>query len=199
MDRSLGDYFTVPAGSGSVVTFPATAIFLSLLDRRLLPLRYCLAEHVSTPLQRISLGQVLDAAAMAASALVERRRSAVLHAHHAEGRAGWFVPMSTLWVVLPLAMTGAAEALHFPGQVASTTRHSPSRYGAWQQLAMVWRIIATGFYLSTAVVGLIRGATNWPPDNIDTSSRCQLDCCARDDQLWMIPNRCKALQVPESS
>ncbi|KAG1338991.1 putative protein NRT1/ PTR FAMILY 2.6 [Cocos nucifera] len=117
MDRSLGHHFTIPAGSLQVVNLIAMSFFLSLLDRLLLPPWHCLIRHIPTPLQRIGLGHVLNAAAMAASALVEQRRSTIVHAHNAEGRAGWIVPMSALWLVLPLTMTGAGEALHFPGQV----------------------------------------------------------------------------------
>nr|XP_019702405.1 protein NRT1/ PTR FAMILY 2.7 isoform X2 [Elaeis guineensis] len=168
MGRSLGHHFTVPAGSLQVVTLTATAIFLSLLDRLLLPLWHFLTDHIPTPLQRIGVGHVLNAAAMAASALVERRRSAIVHARHAEGQAGWIVPMSALWLMLPLAMTGAAEALHFPGQVALYYQEFPQSLRS-MATAMVGLIIAAGFYLSTAVVGLIRRATNWLPDNINTS------------------------------
>ncbi|KAG1362630.1 putative protein NRT1/ PTR FAMILY 2.5 [Cocos nucifera] len=76
--------------------------------------------------------------------------------------------MSALWLMLSLAMTGAAEALHFPGQVAFYYQEFPQSLRS-MATAMVGLVIAAGYYLSTAVVGLIRRATNWLPDNINTS------------------------------
>lgn len=168
MDRSLGHHFTIPAGSMQVVTLTATAIFISIFDRLLLLPWHCLTEHFPTPLQRIGLGHVLNAAAMAASALVERRRAAIVHAHHAGGEAAWIVPMSALWLALPLVITGAGEALHFPGQVALYYQEFPQSLRS-MATAMAGLIIAIAYYLSTAVVGLILRATNWLPDNLNTS------------------------------
>ncbi|URE11204.1 POT family [Musa troglodytarum] len=168
MDRSLGPHFSIPAGSMVVSSLAATTVSLFLLDRLLLPLWCRLAGGPSTPLQRIGLGQVVNAAGMAASALVERRRAAVVHAHHAEGQPGWVVPMTALWLVLPLAVTGVGEALHFPSEVALYYQEFPLSLRS-TATGMVALLIALGFYLSTAVVDLVRRATGWLPDNINGS------------------------------
>ncbi|CAL9184951.1 unnamed protein product [Musa hybrid cultivar] len=168
MDRSLGPHFSIPAGSMVVSSLAATTVSLFLLDRLLLPLWCRLAGGPSTPLQRIGLGQVINAAGMAASALVERRRAAVVHAHHAEGQPGWVVPMTALWLVLPLTVTGVGEALHFPSQVALYYQEFPRSLRS-TATGMVALLVAVGFYLSTAVVSLVRRATGWLPDNINGS------------------------------
>ncbi|WOL01891.1 protein NRT1/ PTR FAMILY 2.7-like [Canna indica] len=168
MDRSVGPRFSIPAGSISVSSLAATMLALSLLDRLVLPLWRRLTRHTPTPLQRIGLGHALNIAAMAASALVERKRAGVVHAHHAEGQAGWEVPMTALWLVVPMVVTGVGEALHFPGQVALYYEEFP-RSLRNTSAGMMSVLIGLGFYLSTAMVDLVRRNTGWLPDNINAA------------------------------
>lgn len=168
MDRTLGPHFSISAGSFVVSSLAATAISLCLLDRFLLPLWRRLTRHTPTPLQRVGLGHVFNAAGMAASALVERAREGVVRSHHKESEANWVVPMSALWLVVPLVLTGVGEAFHFPGQVALYYREFPAMLRN-TSTGMIAVIIALGFYLSTAVIDLIRRTTGWLPDNINTS------------------------------
>lgn len=168
VDRSLGRHFTVPAGSISVSNLAAVVVSIILLDRFLFPLCNKLTHYTPTPLQRIGLGHVINTIGMAASALVERKRAAVVHAHHAENQAAWIAPMSVLWLVLPLAVVGVGEALHFPGQVGLYYQEFPKALKS-TATGMVSLTVALGFYLSTAVVGLVRRATAWLPDNLNDS------------------------------
>ncbi|CAA6669277.1 unnamed protein product [Spirodela intermedia] len=73
----------------------------------------------------------------------------------------------------PLAAAAAgarrvAEALHFPGQVAFYYQEFPPALRG-TATGMMAVIIALGFYLSTAVIDLVRRATDWLPDNVNAS------------------------------
>ncbi|KAF0910407.1 hypothetical protein E2562_002872 [Oryza meyeriana var. granulata] len=168
MDRALGR-FAVPAGSMVVSSLIAVVVFLGLIDRALLPLwRVLTGGHVPTPLQRIGTGHVLTVLSMAASAAVERGRLATVRAHGEEGNPVWVSPLSAMWLVLPLALSGAGEAFHFPGQVTLYYQEFPPSLKN-TAAGMVAMIVALGFYLSTALVDIVRRSTAWLPDNMNAS------------------------------
>ncbi|WOL12555.1 protein NRT1/ PTR FAMILY 2.7-like [Canna indica] len=146
MDRSLGPSITVPVGTFLICSFVATLLTLFLLDRFFFPLWHKLAARTPTTLQRIGLGHAIMVASMAASALVERKRASVVHPHHAEGRAEWTVPMSALWLLLPLGVAGVSDAFHFPAQVALYYQAFPGskRNTATGVMALIIARICTG-------------------------------------------------------
>jgi solute carrier family 15 (peptide/histidine transporter), member 3/4 len=168
LDRSIGPHFSIPAGSMIVPSLIAFVIFLIFLDRILFPMWHWLTRRTPTPLQCIGLGQVINAVSMMASALVERRRAAVISRHQAENHPGWIVPMSALWLVLPLALSGGAEALHFPGQVGLYYKEFPKALKN-TSTGMVAVTIALGFYLSTAFLGVVQHVTTCLPDDLNRS------------------------------
>ncbi|CAL4900097.1 unnamed protein product [Urochloa decumbens] len=171
MDRAVGvggGRFTVPAGSMIVGSLLAVVVSLGLLDRVLLPLWRRATGHDPTPLQRIGAGHVITVASMAASAVIERRRRATAGAHGEEGNPAWVSPMSAMWLLLPFALSGAGEALHFPGQVTLYYQEFPPSLKN-TATGMVAMIVALGFYLSTALIGVVRRATAWLPDNMNAS------------------------------
>ncbi|XP_037465747.1 protein NRT1/ PTR FAMILY 2.3-like [Triticum dicoccoides] len=167
MDRAVGP-FTVPAGSMIVGSLISVVIFLGLLDRVLLPLWRRVTSHTPTPLQCVGAGQALTVLSMAASSLVERERTATVRAHGQEGDPAWVSPLSAMWLVLPFAVAGAGEALHFPAQVTLYYQEFPPslKNTATGMMAM---IVALGFYLSTALVNIVQRATTWLPDNMNAS------------------------------
>ncbi|CAN6333485.1 unnamed protein product [Urochloa humidicola] len=168
MDRDVGR-FTVPAGSMFVGCLLAVVVSLGLLDRVLLPLwRRATGAHDPTPLQRIGVGHVITVASMAASAVIERRRRATAGAHGEEGNPAWVSPMSAMWLLLPFALSGAGEALHFPAQVTLYYQEFPPSLKN-TATGMVAMIVALGFYLSTALIGVVRRTTAWLPDNMNAS------------------------------
>jgi peptide/histidine transporter 3/4 len=167
MDRALGR-FTVPAGSMSVVILVSIVVSLVLLDRALLPLWQRLTGHTPTPLQRIGAGHVLAILSLAASAAVERHRMATVRAHGEEVHPAWVSPLSAMWLVLPLALAGAGEALYFPGGVTLYYEEFPPSLKN-TSTGMVAVIIALGFYLSTALVDVVRSTTAWLPNNMNAS------------------------------
>lgn len=172
MDRALGGGFTVPAGSMTVVILVSIVVSLILLDRALLPLWRRLTGHTPTPLQRIGAGHVLAVLSLAASAAVERRRMATVRAHGAESQPAWVSPMSVTWLVLLLALAGASEALYFPGGVTLYYEEFPPPLRN-TSTGMVAVVIALGFYLSTALVGVVRRATAWLSNNNMNASRLE--------------------------
>jgi peptide/histidine transporter 3/4 len=167
MDRAVGR-FTIPAGSMIVGNLIAVVVSLGLLDRVLLPLWRRLIRHDPTPLQRIGAGHVITIVSMAASAVIERRRLATVHARGEEGNPAWVSPLSAMWLLLPFALSGFGEALHFPGQVTLYYQEFPPSLKN-TATGMVAMIVALGFYLSTALIGIIRRATAWLPDNMNAS------------------------------
>jgi peptide/histidine transporter 3/4 len=167
MDRTVAR-FTIPAGSMIVGCLIAVVVFLGLFDRILLPLWRRVTRHDPTPLQRIGAGHVITIVSMAASAVNERRRLATVHAHGEEGDPTWVSPLSAMWLLLPFALSGAGEALHFPGQVTLYYQEFPPSLKN-TATGMVAMIVALGFYLSTALISIVRQATAWLPDNMNAS------------------------------
>ncbi|KAK3137538.1 hypothetical protein QOZ80_5BG0453660 [Eleusine coracana subsp. coracana] len=167
MDRAI-HRFTVPAASINVSCLLATVIFIGLLDRAILPLLRRLTGHTPTPLQLIGAGHVITVVSMAASAAIDRQRIATVHAAGQQGNPAWVSPMSAMWLVLPFALTGAGEALHFPGQISLYYQEFPPSLKN-TSTGMVAMIIALGFYLGTAFIGVVRHTTSWLPDNMNAS------------------------------
>lgn len=167
MDRHLGPHFTIPAGSFLVFSILATALSISIIDRFLLPMWKNLTRRSLKPLQQIGIGHVINIFAMVGSALVETRRLRVVRTHHLNGEPpGSVVPMSGLWLVVPLLVIGVGEAFHFPGQVALYYQEFPTSLRS-TSTAMISLLIAIAYYLSTAIIDSVRRSTGWLPDNIN--------------------------------
>ncbi|XP_058780083.1 protein NRT1/ PTR FAMILY 2.6-like [Vicia villosa] len=157
MDRSLGSHFKIPAGSVSVIILVSTAIFLTFLDRLILPGWHKVTGKSPTPLQRIGVGHVLNVLGMVASALVESKRLKLGHEH---------VSMSVLWLFPQLVLVGIGEAFHFPGQVTFYYQQFPQSLRT-TSTAMISMLIGIAFYLSTALIDQVRRSTEWLPDDIN--------------------------------
>lgn len=168
MNRRLSASFSIPPASLIVIALAANAVALSLLDRIIYPALQKLAGLNPTPLQRIGIGCLLNVVSMMASGMVEKRRADIVRAHHATGDPLWTVPMAVLWLVLPFALTGLGEAFHFPGQIAFYYQEFPKSLKS-TATGLIALIIATGFYISTAVINLIRRTTTWLPNNINSA------------------------------
>ncbi|KAJ4978039.1 hypothetical protein NE237_008819 [Protea cynaroides] len=167
MDRHIGPQFQIPAGSFLVFTFVSTAIAIYVADRFLPSTWRRLTGCSLTPLQGIGIGHVLNIMGMAGFALVESRRLHVVQSHHLEDQTGsTVVPMSALWLAVPLAIVGVGEAFHFPGQVSLFYQEFPMPLRN-TATAMVSLLLAIGFYMSTVVIDLVRRLTSWLPNNIN--------------------------------
>ncbi|KAK1265708.1 Nitrate excretion transporter 1 [Acorus gramineus] len=163
MDRHIGGTFSAPPGTVPLISMASVALTLPLLDRVVYPAFQRHMGRAPSPLQRLGVGHILNFTGLAGSALVERARLRSITAH-GPGPAHL---TSVLWLLPPLAVIGAAEALHFPAQVGLYYQEFPEALRG-TSTAMIALLIAIGFYLSTAVVGLVRRTTGWLPDDIDT-------------------------------
>ncbi|KAL6853386.1 hypothetical protein ACP4OV_019415 [Aristida adscensionis] len=176
MDRALGPRFAVPAASMTVTVLAAFVLSAALFDRVVVPRWDRLAAAGGhggrsfrlTPLRRVGLGHAANVASMAVAALVERRRLRVVAATGGGGGGGAVVPMSALWLVAQLAVTGAEEALHLPGNTALFYQEFPAALRS-TATAMPPLFVAAGSYLSTAFVDAVRRATGWLPDDLNRS------------------------------
>ncbi|KAJ8637009.1 hypothetical protein MRB53_011276 [Persea americana] len=168
MDRHIGPHFSIPAGSFTVFPFLATAVTLPLVDRVLYPIWHKLTGRHPTPLQRIGVGHIINIISMMGFALVESRRLQVVHSHHLEDSPNSVAPISAMWLVVPQAIIGFGEALHFPGAVALYYQEFPKSLRS-TGTAMTTLVIGISFYLSTAIVGLIRRVSTWLPNNMNQS------------------------------
>ncbi|KAK9283829.1 hypothetical protein L1049_012083 [Liquidambar formosana] len=166
MDRHLGPHFQIPAGSFLVFNQLATAISILIIDRFLIPTWQNVTRRSLTLLQRVGIGHIISIVGMVGSALVETRRLHVIRTHHLMSQSGSVVPMSALWLVMSLTIIGISEGFHFPGQVALYYQEFPTLLKS-TSTAMVSLLIGIGFYLSTAIINLVRRITGWLPDNIN--------------------------------
>ncbi|KAH7838798.1 hypothetical protein Vadar_031305 [Vaccinium darrowii] len=162
MDRHLGPHFKIPAGSMLVFISISTSLTLIFVDRFLYPTWQKITGQFPPPLQRIGIGHALCALSMAVSAIVESNRLKITHNIGANS----IVPFSVLWLVPQLALAGMGEAFHFPGNIALFYQEFPTALKS-TATAMVAMMIAVAFYLSTAVVGVVRRQTGWLPNNIN--------------------------------
>ncbi|KAJ4979375.1 hypothetical protein NE237_010155 [Protea cynaroides] len=177
MDRHIGPHFQIPAASFLVFTFVSTAIAISVVDRFLPSTWSRLTGHLLTPLQGIRIGHVLNIKGMASYALMESRRLHVVRSHHIEDQISSIVmPMSALWLAMPLAIVGVGEAFHFPRQVSLFYQEFPVPLRS-TATAMVSLLLATGFYMSTVVIDLVQRVTSWLPNNINQGRM--------DNMFWM--------------
>ena len=74
--------------------------------------------------------------------------------------------MLALWLFPQLVLVGIGEALHFPGPVSLYYQEFPTSLKS-TSTAMIALIIGISFYLSTALIDLVRRVTGWLPDNIN--------------------------------
>ncbi|KAJ6350115.1 hypothetical protein OIU78_006326 [Salix suchowensis] len=167
MDRHLGPHFKIPAGSFLVFCILATALSIFIIDRFLLPLWKKLTRRSLKPLQQIGIGHVINMFAMVGSASVETRRLRVVRNLHLDGEPpGSVVPMSGLWLVVPMLILGVGEGFHFPGQVALYYQEFPKSLRS-TSTAVISLLIGIAYYLSTAITDLVRRSTGWLPNNIN--------------------------------
>ncbi|XP_065865440.1 protein NRT1/ PTR FAMILY 2.6-like [Euphorbia lathyris] len=156
MDRRLG-HFKIPAGSITVVALLSSSLSLTLIDRFFPFLWRKVMRKSPTPLFQLGIGHVITALAMAVAAVVERRRLGMNNDKQ---------EMLAVWLFPQLILLGIGEAFYFPGQVALYYQEFPASLHS-TATAISSLIVGIAFYLSTAVIDIIRAKTDWLADNID--------------------------------
>lgn len=74
--------------------------------------------------------------------------------------------MSVFWLVPQLAIAGMGEAVHFPSQIALYYQEFPESLKS-TSTAAVAMFIGIAFYVSNAVIDLVRRVTGWLPNDIN--------------------------------
>ncbi|KAJ0705008.1 putative ABC-type nitrate transporter [Helianthus annuus] len=170
MDRYLGgSKFQIPASSFLSLDTLATSITICLLDRLIFPMWLKLTGWSITSLQRIGFGHVLNVVGLVAAALVEVRRLHTARDHNLIGLSidtTTIVPISALWLLVPLTIMGISQAFLFPGQISLYYQEFPTSLHS-TSTAMISLLVAVGFYLSTAITGLIQNNTSWLKDDLN--------------------------------
>ncbi|KAK6163257.1 hypothetical protein DH2020_000121 [Rehmannia glutinosa] len=166
MDRHVGPHFKVPAGSMSVFILISTSICIFIIDRLLFTLWEKITKRPLTLLQRIGIGHALTVISMAISAIVESKRLNTARSENLQNETNAIVPMSAFWLVPQLAIAGMGEAFHFPGQVSLYYQEFPDSLKS-TSTAAVAMFIGIAFYISNALIDLVRRVTGWLPDDIN--------------------------------
>ncbi|KAF8015572.1 hypothetical protein BT93_H1172 [Corymbia citriodora subsp. variegata] len=174
MDRHLGPHFMIPASSVVVMIMISASVSLVLIDRfrSTFPLWKKMTGSPPTVFLRIGVGHLLSVLGLIVSALIESLRLRAAHLHHLQNVNTLPVPMSALWLFPQLILVGVGEAFHLPGQVSLYFREFPVNLSN-SATAMVAAVIGISYYLSTALVGLVRRITAWLPENLNDG---RLDC-----------------------
>ncbi|EXC33231.1 Nitrate excretion transporter 1 [Morus notabilis] len=119
------------------------------------------AVNPPTPFQRIGVGHAMNVLSMAISALVKSKRLKVAHNYGSN-----LAPTLALWLFPQLVFVGVGEAFHFPGQVGFYYQEFPASLKS-TATAMVSIVIAIAYYLSSALIDLVRRITGWLSDDIN--------------------------------
>ncbi|CAN6439300.1 unnamed protein product [Victoria cruziana] len=174
MDRHLGTGgFQIPPGSLGVFSLLATALWLPIYDRLVVPAARNITnqEEGVTLLQRTGIGLVLTVLSMLVSAMVERkRRQAALLLPHINGIA----PISVLWLVPQFVILGLAEAFYAIGQIEFYYKEFPDHMKSFSG-SLLNCAFALSSYLTTVLVTLVRrttgsaksGGKSWIEDDIN--------------------------------
>lgn len=174
MDRHIGPHFQIPAGSILVFMLLSTSIYLALIDSFLRSAWQKVIGQPLTPLKRIGIGHVLNVLSMGIAALVESSRLSLMNRSDKRDSARL---MSVLWLVPQLVAAGIGDAFHFPAQVSLYYQEFPPSLKSIAT-AMIGMVIGIAFYLSTAVIDLVRRVTEWLPNNINNGRV--------DNVYWML-------------
>ncbi|CAN6470979.1 unnamed protein product [Victoria cruziana] len=176
MDRSLGPHFKIPAASFQVFVFISMALFLPIIDRFFYPVCRILTRRSPTILHRIGAGHTVNVVGLIALAIVESRRLKTVHSHALDGRPD-LQPMSSLWLVPPLAVIGAGSAFYIPGQVSLYYQEFPASLKN-TGTSMMSLTMGIGFYLSTLLVDVLGRVTRWLNNDINKGRL--------DNVFWML-------------
>ncbi|XP_073148139.1 protein NRT1/ PTR FAMILY 2.7-like [Henckelia pumila] len=168
MDRHMGQSVRIPAATMLVFTIIFTALCLGLFDHIIWPVlkKVTRIDRDLTPLQRIGVGHVFNVASMVVSAVVESKRRGIGRFQDPENGTNVIGRMSVFWLVPQLALVGIAEAFHYPGQVSLYYQEFPTCLKG-MATAMISLLIGMAFYLSGAVIEIVRSVTDWLPEDIN--------------------------------
>nr|CAB3477329.1 unnamed protein product [Digitaria exilis] len=170
MDRRMGR-FEIPAASLTVFFVGAIMLTLAVYDRVFVPLCRSLmtGRQGLTNLEKIGIGLVLSILGMAAAAICEKKRLAVVAVAAPEGRHGESsLPISVFLLTPQFLLVGAGEAFIYTGQLDFFITRSPKGMKT-MSTGLFLTTLSLGFFLSSALVSLVKGCTPWLGDTINHS------------------------------
>uniref|UniRef100_A0A452XMM4 Major facilitator superfamily (MFS) profile domain-containing protein n=1 Tax=Aegilops tauschii subsp. strangulata TaxID=200361 RepID=A0A452XMM4_AEGTS len=164
MDRRIGG-FEIPAASLTVFFVGAIMLTLAVYDRVFIPLcRNLTGRPGFTNLEKIGIGLVLSIIGMVAAAICEKKRLTVA----STATNGTALPISVFMLIPQFLLVGAGEAFIYTGQLDFFITRSPKSMKT-MSTGLFLTTLSLGFFLSSALVSLVRGATTWLGDTINHS------------------------------
>ncbi|EMS53820.1 Nitrate transporter 1.4 [Triticum urartu] len=164
MDRRIGR-FEIPAASLTVFFVGAIMLTLAVYDRVFIPLcRNLTGRPGFTNLEKIGIGLVLSIIGMVAAAICEKKRLTVA----STATNGTTLPISVFMLIPQFLLVGAGEAFIYTGQLDFFITRSPKSMKT-MSTGLFLTTLSLGFFLSSALVSLVRGATTWLGDTINHS------------------------------
>ncbi|VAH00736.1 unnamed protein product [Triticum turgidum subsp. durum] len=117
-----------------------------------------------TNLEKIGIGLVLSIIGMVAAAICEKKRLTVA----STATNGTALPISVFMLIPQFLLVGAGEAFIYTGQLDFFITRSPKSMKT-MSTGLFLTTLSLGFFLSSALVSLVRGATTWLGDTINHS------------------------------
>ncbi|ONM41515.1 protein NRT1/ PTR FAMILY 6.2 [Zea mays] len=167
MDRRMGG-FEIPAASLTVFFVGAIMLTLAFYDRVFVPLCRSLmtGRQGLTNLEKIGIGLVLSIVGMAAAAISEKKRLAVAATSGVAGHGS--LPISVFMLTPQFLLVGAGEAFIYTGQLDFFITRSPKSMKT-MSTGLFLTTLSLGFFLSSALVSLVKSCTRWLGDTINHS------------------------------
>ncbi|XVF84816.1 hypothetical protein PTKIN_Ptkin17bG0069800 [Pterospermum kingtungense] len=172
MDLHLGPSIKIPAGSVSVISLIAIAIWLPFYDRVLVPAleKITKLEGGITLLQRIGIGNLFAILTMLVSGFIEtkRRHSALLH-----GGPDGVAPMSVMWLSPQLILIGFSEIFSIVGLIEFYNKQFPDHMRSIGN-SLIYFTFSLASYASSSVINIVHNVTtkqgsNWLSDDVNAS------------------------------
>ncbi|KAI4336831.1 hypothetical protein L6164_015311 [Bauhinia variegata] len=150
MDRSIGHNFKIPAGSVPVFSSINALILVPIYEKFMVPILRKSTGHPRgiTSLQRMGLGLFVSIFAMAAAAVVEKKRRDDTKP----------LVMSVFWLFPQYFLMGSAEVFTYVGQLEFFYDEATEGTRSISS-AMFLSEIGIGSWLSTALVKIVEAAT----------------------------------------
>uniref|UniRef100_A0A0C9QUM5 TSA: Wollemia nobilis Ref_Wollemi_Transcript_8280_2236 transcribed RNA sequence n=1 Tax=Wollemia nobilis TaxID=56998 RepID=A0A0C9QUM5_9CONI len=175
MDRHIGKSFEIPPASLTVFFVGSILITIPIYDRLLIPFarRWTGRPQGLTTLQRIGVGLVFSALAMACAALTEIKRLKVARHHGLLDKPHATVPLSVFWLIPQFFFVGSGEAFTYIGQLDFFIRESPEGMKT-MSTGLFLSTLALGFFFSSCLVTIVNKVTvhgtsshGWLADNLN--------------------------------
>jgi dipeptide/tripeptide permease len=119
-----------------------------------------------TNLEKIGIGLVLSIIGMAAAAICEKKRLAVAATSGGAGHGS--LPISVFMLTPQFLLVGAGEAFIYTGQLDFFITRSPKSMKT-MSTGLFLTTLSLGFFLSSALVSLVKSCTQWLGDTINHS------------------------------